>query len=115
MGPIEMNKEALGQLAAGIRAAAPLARDPVPVSDPLFMRLRRGGRSLWINWYEGGDLVEALDQAFARDEAKGADLLEVILTHNYRDIPRDRFAKSFANVFRGRRGYWRQSVPPTKA
>jgi hypothetical protein len=68
------------------------------------MRLRRDGRALWTEWYEGGDLVEALDRVFASDEAKRADLLEVTLTHNYRDIPRNRFANAFANAHRGRRG-----------
>jgi len=104
MNPIELSENALAARVTGIRTAAPLARDPVPVSDPVFLRLRRGGRALWTDWYEGGDLVEALDRAFASDKAKSADLLEVTLTHNYRDIPRDRFAKGFANVFRGLRG-----------
>ncbi|MHA1108726.1 MAG: hypothetical protein ACTSQV_06385 [Alphaproteobacteria bacterium] len=104
MDPFKMSEEALARLVTGLRAAAPLARNPVPVADPLFLRLRRGGRSLWINWYKGGDLVEALGQALARDEAKDADVLEVALTHNYREIPRNDFAKAFANAFRGRRG-----------
>jgi hypothetical protein len=104
MDPFKMSEEALAQLVTGVRSAGPLARDPVPVADPLFLRLRRDGRSLWINWYKGGDLIEALGQALARDEAKDADVLEVALTDNYRDIPRNDFAKTFANAFRGRRG-----------
>lgn len=104
MNPNEPSETALAQLVTGIRDGAPLARDPVPVSDPVFLRLRRRGRALWTHWYEGGDLAEALDSAFARDEATGADLLEVTLTHNYRDIPRHRFTSGFANAYRGLRG-----------
>lgn len=104
MNPIELSEKALAELVTGIRAGAPLAREPLPVSDPVFLRLRRGGRALWSDWYEGDDLVEALDRVFASDEAKDADLLEITLTHNYRDIPRDRFANGFANAYRGRRG-----------
>ena len=104
MNPIEMSETALAELVAGIRTGARLAHDPIPVSYPIFLRLRRGGRTLWSDWYEGDDLVEALDQAFGYEEAGGADLLEVVLTHNYRDIPRDRFTNAFANAYRGRRG-----------
>lgn len=104
MNPIEMSETALAELVTGIRAGMPLALDPVPISDPVFLRLRRGGRPIWSDWHEGDDLIEALDQAFGHKEAIGADLLEVVLTHNYRDIPRDRFSNAFANAYRGRRG-----------
>lgn len=104
MNPIEMSEKALAQFVSGLRAGAPLARDPLPVAEPVFLRLRKGGRALWTHWYEGNDLVEALDLVFARDEAKDADLLEITLTHNYREIPRDRFSNGFANAHRGRRG-----------
>lgn len=104
MNPAEMSETALAELVTGFRAGAPLARDPVPVTDPVFLRQRRGGRAIWTEWYEGGDLIEALDRVFASDKAKDADLLEITLTHNYRDIPRDRFTNAFANAYRGRRG-----------
>ena len=104
MNPIELSEKALAELVAGSRTGASPAPGPVPVSDPVFLRLRRGGRVLWTGWYEGEDLCDALGWTFARNEAADADLLEVALTHNYRDIPRDRFANTFANAHRGRRG-----------
>ena len=104
MNPFTADPDALVQLVAGLRAAAPLARDPVPVADPVFMSLRRDGRGIWSDWYEGGDFAEALDQGLDWHEPGAADVLEVCLTRNYRDISPDRFKTAFADPFRGRRG-----------
>ena len=104
MNPLNLSEKSLAELVTGIRTGKPLARDPVPVTDPVFLRLRRGGRALWTEWYEGDDLVEAFERAFARSEAKDADLLEITLTDNYRDVPRASFTNAFANAHRGRRG-----------
>jgi hypothetical protein len=104
MNPLTADTNALAQLVTGLRAGGPLARDPVPVSDPVFMNLRREGRGVWSEWYEGDDFVEALDRAFDWHEPGTADVLEICLTRNYRDVPPDRFRTAFADPFRGRRG-----------
>lgn len=120
MDPLTLSEEAWTQLLTGIFAGAPLAREPIPVSDPVFLQFRRKGRSQRTTWYEGGNLVEALDEFLSSAEARDADLLEVTLTRNYRDIQRDRFAQNFPNVQRGRRGieiscgYGLTRCPPTQ-
>lgn len=99
-----IDAETLAQLVEGIRAGAPLARDPAFLSDPIFMRFRRNGRALWSHWYVGDNLVEAFDTALSNGAAPDADTLELCVTQGYREIPRDRFSSDFANVHRGRRG-----------
>jgi len=104
MNPLTAGTDALAQLVTGLRTGMPLARDPVPLSDPVFLNLRRDGRGVWSEWYEGDDFVAALGEAFAWHEPGADDVLEVCLTRNYQEVSPDRFNNVFANAFRGRRG-----------
>jgi len=104
LNPIELSAEDLAQHLEGICRGAPLAGEPLELSEPAFLRLRRRGTSRWFDWYTGSDLLEAWRLVMTLDEWTGADLLEISLTHSYREIARDGFAKRFPNAFRGRRG-----------
>lgn len=120
MDPLKMSEHELADIVSGIMSGAPLPREPIPVSDPVFLQLRGKGRALRTQWYTGDDLLTALETFLEGDAARKADHLEVTLSHNYKDVPRGSFSREFSNRHRGRRGievscgYGLQRRPPTQ-
>ena len=100
----EASDETLARLVERVAAGQSRAEDAWPLPGPAFVRLRRRGKALNAEWIEAPDL-ERLVAAAAGDAARrGADLIELNLTHTWRPVDPLQLSGVFSNAARGRVG-----------
>lgn len=79
-------------------------RSALTCPGPIHLTLRREGRPLARSWLPAGDLEQALAGAFLLARQFGADVLQLDLCHDEREVGPRAFKATFPNAARGIRG-----------